>query len=227
MLRHELAVLRGGGTRPRLGWADRALLRGARPAALTGAPRWPDRDASDAPSLAPRPRPAPLAPPALAPRPAADRTRVRELILRFARENPRWGYQRISRRTRQARDQRSRRAPFAGSCSAPGSNRRRAATGRPGASSSTPRRPGSSPATSSASTRSCCGASTCCSSSSSTRGASTSPGSRATRPGRGSPSRRATSAIERRARADPVPDPRPRQQVHRRLRQSSRAKGSA
>src|SRR4029450_4859248 len=95
VLRHELAVLRRHNPRPRLTWADRALLAALSrllPAPLRRlrlvsprtllrwhahliARRWtyPHR----------RPGRPPTAPP------------TRALVLRMARENPRWGYRRI------------------------------------------------------------------------------------------------------------------------------------
>jgi transposase InsO family protein len=95
-LRHELAVVRRTTCRSRLSWADRAYLAAlarmlspqrraalmVRPATLLGwhqalvRRRW----------LQPRRR---------AGRPPIDPHR-RDLILRLARENPRWGYQRIA-----------------------------------------------------------------------------------------------------------------------------------
>jgi putative transposase len=96
VLRHELAVLRRTAGRPRLDWADRALF-----AALIGALR-PDRRAGRivAPATLVRwhrdlarrrwhyPHRRPGRPPIQA--------QTRGLILQLARENPRWGYQRIT-----------------------------------------------------------------------------------------------------------------------------------
>ena len=96
-LRHELAVVRRTAQRSRLSWADRAYLAAlagmlspprrtaliVRPATLLGwhralvRRRWrqPCRRAAGRPSIDPQ---------------------TRALILRVARENPRWGYQRIA-----------------------------------------------------------------------------------------------------------------------------------
>ena len=96
VLRHELAILRRGAPRPRLCWSDRALVAAlarlvapehrlgliVTPATLLrwhhqlARNRWcqPHRR-SGRPPISPE---------------------TREVILRLARENPRWGYQRIS-----------------------------------------------------------------------------------------------------------------------------------
>jgi Homeodomain-like domain len=95
-LRHEVAVFRRSSPRPRLRWSDRAFF-----SALAG-PLAPDRRAGLIVS------PATLLrwhrglarkrwchPHRAQGRPAIE-TATRDLIVRLARENPRWGYQRIS-----------------------------------------------------------------------------------------------------------------------------------
>ena len=175
VLRHQLAVLRRQTPRPRLEPADRALLAAVsrvlprsrwscffvRPETLL---RWHRRLVAGAWTYPHR----------RTGRPPLDQE-VQQLIVRLARENPRWGYQRIQgellrlgvrvsataiRTTlrRHGLDPAPRRMP------------------RPGGRSCASRPPGSSPATSSPSTRSGCGGCTCCSSSNWTPAGSTWPG---------------------------------------------------
>jgi hypothetical protein len=156
VLRHQLTVLRRQTARPRLEPADRALLAAisrvlprsrwscffVRPETLL---RWHRRLVAGAWTY----------PHYQTGRPALDEG-VRQLIIRLARENPRWGYQRIKANcsTSASRSQRPR------------SGRRCAGTGwtpphggwpLPGGRSCVSRPPGSSPATSSPSTRCACG----------------------------------------------------------------------
>src|ERR1035441_8658125 len=100
ILRHQLAVLqRRQPRRPKLNWADRALLA-ALPGVIPKARRhgcgcWSPRTrscAGTATSSAAAGPPGPSPPRPV--RPAPRRT-VRALVLRLARENPEWGYRRI------------------------------------------------------------------------------------------------------------------------------------
>ncbi|WP_239332281.1 integrase core domain-containing protein [Frankia sp. CiP3] len=95
LLRHELAVLRRQVARPRLTWADRAIF--ARLARLLPCASWPVLPVRPDTLLRwhrrlirrhwARPRGRPGRPPTVA--------AIRTLVLRFARDNPRWGYRRV------------------------------------------------------------------------------------------------------------------------------------
>jgi putative transposase len=94
VLRHELAVLRRQHPRPRLQPADRALL--AALSRLLPRPRWSVPGAArDAAALAPVPGPPALDLPERPHGTASAPDDLHQLIVRLARENPRWGYQRI------------------------------------------------------------------------------------------------------------------------------------
>jgi putative transposase len=95
ILRHQLAILKRRKPRPRMTWTDRFLLAAA--SRLLPRSRWPSLIVTPQTLLAwhrrlvtkrwtyPSRRPG---------RPPRD-PKLRELVLRLARENPRWGYQRI------------------------------------------------------------------------------------------------------------------------------------
>ena len=95
MLRHEVAVLRRTNPRPTMTWPDRAMLSAAeqtaaRPAAPAAAGVAPNAAALARPARRP-----PLDLPARRPGRPPTATPIRALVLRMARENPRWGYRRI------------------------------------------------------------------------------------------------------------------------------------
>lgn len=184
VLRHELAVLQRGVPRPRMSWADRALiaaltrlLPARRRHGLLVTPatilRWHRRLVSRrwATQATRRGRP---------PIPAG----VRALAVRLATENSTWGYRRIHGElaglaTRSALRQSGR------SCRAPVSIRRRAGRDRPGRSFCTRRHMRSWRVICSISTPSPCTGCTRSSSSSTPLGACTSSASPRTRPERG------------------------------------------
>ena len=171
MLGHQLAVLRRQVARLRYSPADRALL--ATLARLLSRERWVAFLVTPATLLRwhrelvarswTYPRQGRLAPNALG-------DDVVELVLRLARENPRWGYLPHSRGVPEARrgrlgDQRAQRAPPSPpSAGTPDIGAHR------GQSSSEHKLPAHLPATSSMSTRSRSAGSMCCSSSTSTVG---------------------------------------------------------
>ena len=94
MLRHEVAVLRRGVPRPRVNWADRAVLAGL--ARLLPRPSWhglivrPEtllrwhRDLVRRRWSYPHRRGRPTV-----------TAELRQLVLRMAKENPTWGYRRV------------------------------------------------------------------------------------------------------------------------------------
>ena len=95
VLRHQLAVLQRRTRRPRLSWADRALI-----AALTRLLPTPPtpraaRHAGHDPALAPPARRPPLDHWPVRPGRPAIPAGLRALVVRLANENPAWGYRRI------------------------------------------------------------------------------------------------------------------------------------
>src|SRR6266487_3013462 len=172
VLRHQLVVLGRQQRRPSLRPADRALLAALarllpprRRHGLVVTPqtllRW-HRELVRRKWAQPRRSPG---------RPPVD-GRVRELVLRFARENPRWGYPRIAGELLKL-GLRVSPSTISASCSPPALGRRRGVRAQAGSNSSASKPPACSPATSSPSRRSRCAASTCSSSSNSKAAAST------------------------------------------------------
>jgi putative transposase len=94
-LRHEVAVLRRSNPRPTMSWLDRAVLSALSKLLPTSLRPAAARVAQNPAALA---RPA-RCPPLDLPAPTAGRPPtappIRALVLRMARENPRWGYRRI------------------------------------------------------------------------------------------------------------------------------------
>ena len=175
VLRQQLTVLRRQGPRPRFEPADRALLAAVsrmlprsgwscflvKPETLL---RWHRRLVAGAWTYPHR----------QTGRPPLDQE-VQQLIVRLAKENPRWGYQRIQGELLHL-GVRVSATVIRTTCAATASTPPHDGRPRPGRRSCASRLPGSSPATSSPSTRSGCGGCTCCSSSSWTPGGSTWPG---------------------------------------------------
>jgi putative transposase len=197
VLRHELEVLRRQVARPKLRAADRALLaaaachlprasRGARLVTPRTLLRWHRALVRSEWRQPPGTRGRPPLP-----------AEVRALVLRLARENPRWGHRRITGELAKlglrASPTTIRRLRARGGLGPAPRSR-----GPVGASFCAPRPRASSPVISSPSTVCSCAATTFCSSLRTQPGASGSPAARATPAGLGSPSRRATSARPRR-----------------------------
>jgi putative transposase len=96
VLRHQLAVL-GRQSAPPCGPPIVPSSPPRLPArASAAAPTRVDRDAADASALASRTRAPEVGAAPAKSGPSARQDRVRELVLRLARENPRWGYPRIA-----------------------------------------------------------------------------------------------------------------------------------
>jgi hypothetical protein len=198
ILRHQLEVLRRQVERPRLRSSDRAFLAAAsrllppgRRHGLLVTPqtllRW-HRELVRRRWTYARVRPG---------RPSIDADK-RELVLRLARENPRWGYQ-PSLASSASSVSPSRRAQSVACSRALALDRRQGARGRAGASSCGHRRRASWPVTSSRSKPRSCAATMCSSSSSFRADVSTSPAVARIPAAVGQRSRRATSASQERS----------------------------
>jgi putative transposase len=142
-LPHEVTVLRPQVTRPRLDWADRAVLSAL--ARLLAAGLRHHRLGTPGTLLAWRRLSSASGRTRASPGcPSADKE-SRDLVLRLARENPAWGYRRVHGEL--FRLATSARPPSGGS-STPSAGRRPAGTTPPGGRSSALRRTGCWPATS-------------------------------------------------------------------------------
>ena len=193
MLRHELAVLRRQAGRPQL-TIDRSASSSLRRVGCcrgrAGGRSWSRRRRCCA-GTAGWSRAAGRTPVGSGRPPIGGE--IRELVLRLARENPRWGYQRIVGELNGlglAVSATTVKKILRAGGPRPGRRARRALLARLPARS---RRRACSRSTSSPSRRSRCSGCTCSSSSSSAAAASTSPAAPRTRPAPGSPSRRASS----------------------------------